>query len=290
MIDKKIGFIGAGNMAYSLIGGLTNTGIPGSNIWISDHNDQKTSQLEDKFHINTAINNIELVNNVDIVILAVKPQQLAPVCEEISNPVISKSPLLISIAAGVLCQDIEHWLRGNLIGNQSGDKESAIALVRCMPNTPALVQSGATALFANHNVTNEQKTLAESILRAVGLTLWFEDESALHAVTALSGSGPAYIFLVIEALEKAGVVLGLNDKTARILAIQTAFGASKMALESDDDPETLRKKVTSPGGTTEKAIELLQTGELEKLFVQALQGARHRSIELSELLGKNKHS
>jgi len=267
-------------MAYSLIGGLTNTGIPGSNIRVSDPDSQKTSRLEDRFHVSTSSNNVELVKNVDIIILAVKPQQLGSVCSEISAAVISKSPLVISIAAGVLSQDIEHWL--------IKDNESAIALVRCMPNTPALVQSGATALFANQNVTDEQKTLAESILRAVGLTLWFENESDLHAVTALSGSGPAYIFLVIEALEKAGVALGLNDKTARLLAIQTAFGASKMALESDDNPEILRKKVTSPGGTTETAIELLQTGELEKLFAQALKGARDRSIKLSELLGKNK--
>lgn len=285
MIDKKIGFIGAGNMAYSLIGGLINTGIPGSNIWISDPDSQKTSHLENKFQLNTAINNIELVKNVDIVILAVKPQQLAPVCEEISNTLEAKSPLFISIAAGVLSQDIEHWLRKN----QSDDNGPTIALVRCMPNTPALVQSGATALFANHNVTDEQRTLAESILRAVGLTLWFENETDLHAVTALSGSGPAYILLVIEALENAAVALGLNAKTARLLAIQTAFGASKMALESDDNPEILRKKVTSPGGTTEKAVELLQTGGLEKLFTQALDAARARSIELSELLGKNKH-
>ncbi len=282
MIDKKIGFIGAGNMAFSLIGGLINTGLSASDIWISDPDKQKISHLEDKFQINSAGDNNELVKNSDVVILAVKPQQLARVCKEISAMVSSKSPLIISIAAGILSQDIEHWLSVN--------QQSSIALVRCMPNTPALVQSGATALYANRNVIEEQKTLAESILRAVGLTLWFNDETDLHAVTALSGSGPAYIFLVIEALEKAGTKLGLNEQTARLLAIQTAFGASKMALESNDDPEILRKKVTSPGGTTEKAIELLQAGELEKLFTHALTGARDRSIELSELLGKSNQS
>ena len=202
MIEKKIGFIGAGNMAFSLIGGLTNTGIPGSNIWVSDPDNNKTSRLAEKFQISTAANNIELVNQTDIVILAVKPQQLALVCKEISAAAATRSILLISIAAGILSKDIEQWL--------SGDAKTAIALVRCMPNTPALVQSGATALFANRNVTDEQKTLAESILRAVGLTLWFENENDLHAVTALSGSGPAYIFLVIEAMEKAGAALGLS--------------------------------------------------------------------------------
>jgi len=221
------------------------------------------------------------VQSVDIIILAVKPQQLAQVCTEIAASVAKTRPLIISIAAGVLSKDIESWL------NQNQDKQSSLALVRCMPNTPALVQSGATALFANKHVSNEQKTLAESILRAAGLTLWLENESDMDAVTALSGSGPAYFFLVIDAMEKAGIQLGLDENTAHLLAIQTAFGASKMALESNDSPETLRKKVTSPGGTTEKAIGILQDGQLEALFAKALEGARDRSIELAQILGND---
>ena len=279
MINKKIGFIGSGNMAYSLIGGLTATGVPGENIWVSDPSTEKMTQISSHFNANITNSNIELVQSVDIIILAVKPQQLAQVCTEIAKAVSQHSPLMISIAAGVLSKDIEIWL------NSEAQAESALALVRCMPNTPALVQSGATALFANQHVSNEQKTLAESILRAAGLTLWLEDESDMDAVTALSGSGPAYIFLVIDAMEKAGVQLGLSEKTAHLLAIQTAFGASKMALESNDSPETLRKKVTSPGGTTEKAIGILQEGQLEALFAKALEGAKARSIELAEILG-----
>jgi len=284
MINKKIGFIGAGNMAYSLVGGLTSTGVPGQNIWVSDPDNNKTAQMATNFSVNTCSDNSKLVQSVDIVILAVKPQQLAMVCTEIASDVSIRNPLLVSIAAGVLSNDIENWL------SPSSSTDSDLALVRCMPNTPALVQSGATALYANSQVSDEQKMLAESILRSAGLTIWLDDESEMNAVTALSGSGPAYIFLVIEALEKAGVKLGLDEKTAHLLAIQTAFGASKMALESDDSPEVLRKKVTSPGGTTEKAIGILQEGELETLFAQALKGARDRSIELAELLGAEKKS
>ncbi|RKZ93167.1 MAG: pyrroline-5-carboxylate reductase [Gammaproteobacteria bacterium] len=280
MINKKIGFIGSGNMAYSLIGGLISTGVNGQNIWISDPHSEKMTPIASQFGVNITNSNIELVQSVDIVILAVKPQQLAQVCTEIAADVINSRPLVISIAAGVLSKDIESWLNNQQ--NQSNP-----ALVRCMPNTPALVQSGATALFANKYVSDEQKTLAESILRAAGLTIWLDNESDMDAVTALSGSGPAYFFLVIDAMEKAGVQLGLDEKTAHLLAIQTAFGASKMALESNDSPETLRKKVTSPGGTTEKAIAVLQDGKLEALFVKALESARDRSIELAQILGND---
>ncbi len=275
MINKKIGFIGSGNMAYSLVGGLTSTGVQGSNLWVSDPKPEKTAQMASQFGVNTTQSNNELVQSVDIVILAVKPQQLAQVCSEIATSTQQSNPLIISIAAGVLSKDIEIWLKGS------------VALVRCMPNTPSLVQSGATALFANTQVSDEQKTLSESILRAAGLTIWVESESDMDAVTALSGSGPAYIFLVIEAMAKAGIELGLNKETAHLLAIQTAFGASKMALESDDSPEILRKKVTSPGGTTEKAIGILQEGQLENLFSQALEGAKNRSVELAEILGSS---
>jgi len=281
MMNKKIGFIGSGNMAYSLIGGLTSTGVAGQNLWCSDPSSDKMTTLASQFGVHITNSNIELAQSVDIIILAVKPQQLAKVCHEIAEAIDKSAPLIISIAAGVLSKDIECWLKHN---NSSA---SSAALVRCMPNTPALVQSGATALFANKQVSAEQKTLAESILRAAGLTLWVDNEADMDAVTALSGSGPAYFFLVIEAMEKAGVQLGLSEKTAHLLAIQTAFGASKMALESNDSAELLRKKVTSPGGTTEKAIGVLQQGELEVLFGKAMRSARDRSRELAQLLSSD---
>lgn len=280
MINKKIGFIGSGNMAYSLIGGLTATGVTGQNIFISDPNTEKLTSLSSQFSVHISADNNDLVHSVDILILAVKPQQLPHVCHEIALAVYDKEPLIISIAAGVYTKDIEYWLHNNQ------ELQSSYSLVRCMPNTPALVQSGATALFANERVTDEQKTLAESILRAVGLTLWLDDEYNMDAVTALSGSGPAYIFLVIDAMEKAGVELGLTEKTAHLLATQTAFGAAKMALESNDSAAILRQKVTSPGGTTEKAIEVLQNGELEALFAKAIFAAKDRSIELGEKIAQ----
>lgn len=279
MINKKIGFIGSGNMAYSLIGGLTSTGVAGQNIWISDPDSEKMRSIVHQYSVNSSTSNKHLVQSVDIIVLAVKPQQLAQVCNEIAAEVMHNRPLVISIAAGVQSKDIEFWLQKNQ------QPASEIALVRCMPNTPALVQSGATALFANKYCSDEQKTLAESILRAAGLTLWLDNESDMDAVTAISGSGPAYFFLVIEAMEKAGVQLGLDEKAAHLLATQTAFGASKMALESNDSAATLRNKVTSPGGTTEKAITILQEGELEALFAKALQGARDRSVELAQIFG-----
>ena len=160
------------------------------------------------------------------------------------------------------------------------------AIVRTMPNTPALVRSGATGMYANPACTESQRETAESILRAVGLTLWVEDEAQLDAITALSGSGPAYLFMVMEAMEQAGIQLGLPADTARLLAVQTAFGASKLALEIEEDPAVLRQRVTSPGGTTEQAIKVFEENHLIKLFEQAMTAARDRATELAEQLGQ----
>ena len=180
---------------------------------------------------------------------------------------------MISIAAGIREKDIERWLGGSA------------AVVRCMPNTPALVRTGATALHANARVSDEQHDWAESILRAVGLTVWVGDESMLDVVTALSGSGPAYFFLFMEAIEQAALEFGLDPQTARVLTEQTAFGAAKVALEVDESPDELRRRVTSPGGTTQKAIEVFEQGGLRALVAQAMSAARRRSIELSNELG-----
>ena len=181
---------------------------------------------------------------------------------------------MISIAAGVREKDIQSWL-----GND-------VALIRTMPNTPAMLQAGATVLHAGPGVTDEQKNLAESILRAVGLTLWVRDEEKMDAVTALSGSGPAYFFLVMEAMEQVGLDMGLSAETARLLTLQTALGAARMAMESSDGPATLRERVTSPGGTTEKALAVFESEGIRELFHKALIGARDRSVELSRRLGE----
>ncbi len=270
MKTKKIGFIGGGNMASSLIKGLIASGQAAHSIWVADINSEVLSALTGSLGVNSTANNDELVNAVDVVVLAVKPQGLADVAKSIAPLVQQKQPLIVSIAAGISQLSLQRWLG------------SDVAIVRCMPNTPALVLTGATALHANNQVTIEHKDLAENILRAVGLALWVDQESELDAVTAVSGSGPAYYFLLMEAMEKAALELGLSEQTARLLVQQTAFGAAKIALESDESPAQLRRRVTSPGGTTQRAIETFENGGFSELVAKALHAARDRSIEMSK--------
>ncbi len=275
MTDTKLAFIGGGNMARSLVGGLIADGWKPGLIWVADPDKRKTDSLAARFPINTTQDNQAAVEQADAVVLAVKPQVLGEVARALAPMVARQRPLIISIAAGIRETTLRNWL-----GEDT-------AIVRSMPNTPALVQSGATALYANPGVSEDQRNLAESILRAVGLALWIEDESLMDAVTALSGSGPAYFFLFMDALQSAGKRLGLNEETARLLTLQTAFGASKMALESSDDAATLRHRVTSPGGTTERAIEVLQQRDFEAIVLQALEAATERSRELASEFGED---
>ena len=274
MKTKKIGFIGGGNMASSLISGLIASGHSPQQIWVSDINKGALHTLSDKLKVNVSDDNEALVDEVDVVVLAVKPQVLRKVAEHASTAIQQNQPLVVSIAAGISQQSLSEWLGAN------------IAVVRCMPNTPALVLTGATALHANAIVSSEQRDLAENILRAVGITLWVETESELDAVTAISGSGPAYYFLLMEAMEKAALDLGLSEYSARLLVLQTAFGAAKIALESAETPEQLRKRVTSPGGTTQKAIETFEEGGFSELVAKAIHAARDRSIEMSKEMGE----
>jgi len=275
MNNYSIGFIGGGNMAASIIGGLINDGFPAANICVAEPNDTARSQLAASFGVRTEVDNTLIAHDVDVLVLAVKPQVMKSVTQQIADTVQTQKPLVISIAAGIRGSDLSDWLGGK------------VAVVRSMPNTPALVQSGAAGLFANEQVSDTQREQAESILRAVGITVWLESEQQIDAVTALSGSGPAYIFYVIEAMENAGIKLGLDASIARRLAVQTAFGASKLALESSDDPALLREKVTSPGGTTERALQALKDGGLEGIFMQALQAANDRAAELADQLANS---
>lgn len=270
MNTKKIGFIGGGNMATSLINGLIASGHSPQQIWVSDVDQDKLQTLAANMGINTTASNEELVNESDVIVLAVKPQVLQSVAVGVGSLIQQKNSLVVSIAAGINQESLAQWL-----GVQ-------VAIVRCMPNTPALVLTGATALHSNENVNDEQRNLAENIMRSVGLAIWVEDEKELDAVTAVSGSGPAYFFLLIEAMEKTAIDLGLDPRTARLLVQQTALGAAKIALESQESPEQLRIRVTSPGGTTQKAIEIFQQGGFENLVVKALHAAYERSIEMSK--------
>lgn len=273
MKTTRLAFIGAGNMARSLIGGLIADGWDATCISVSDPDTAQLAALSSRFQVNTDTNNHSVTENADVVVLAVKPQIIRDVALNLSELIQNRQPLLISIAAGIRATDLQRWLGGSC------------ALVRCMPNTPALVQSGATALWRNEHVGDEQKDLAESILRAVGLALWVDSEDLMDSVTALSGSGPAYFLLVMEALQEAGQAMGLPEETAKLLSLQTAFGAAKMALESSEDAAVLRQRVTSPGGTTEKALAVLENGGLRALFSDALNAARERSRELAEQFG-----
>ena len=267
---QKIGFIGGGNMASSLISGLIASGHSPRHLWVSDINPDTLKALEENLNVNTSASNDAVINEVDVVVLAVKPQILNSVAKNAAALIQQKKPLVVSIAAGISQSSLSQWLGTD------------IAIVRCMPNTPALVLTGATALYANTKVTAEQRNLAENIMRSVGIALWVKDESELDAVTAVSGSGPAYYFLLMEAMEKAALELGLSEETARLLVQQTALGAAKIALESSESPEQLGKRVTSPGGTTQRAIETFEQGGFTELVSKALHAARDRSIEMSK--------
>jgi len=273
MTDMNLTFIGGGNMASSLIGGLIADGWNPATIQVADRDEQQLQRLEARFGIATTTDNRVAASSADIIVLAVKPQVMKEVAMDLAETIARHRPLVISIAAGVRESALRKWLG------------AGTTIVRTMPNTPALVQSGATVLYANAAVTEDQRSIAESIMRAVGLALWVEDEDKLDAVTALSGSGPAYFFLFMEALQAAGCKLGLPEDTARLLALQTAFGAAKMALESPEDAAALRRRVTSPGGTTERAISVFQKNGFEDLVEKAMQAAAGRSRELAEEIG-----
>lgn len=272
MEQCKIVFIGGGNMASSIIGGLLHGGCRPENIYVCDPNQEKLNNLQKHFSINTSTHHDDFVGLADAVVLAVKPQIMHQVAESLTSS-LKKNTLIVSVAAGIREKNINQWLGGGF------------PIVRCMPNTPSLVQSGASGLYANQHVSENQHDLAESLMRAVGIVVWLESESQMDAVTAVSGSGPAYFFLVIEAMEKAAEKLGLPAETAHLLAVQTALGAAKMAMESEEGVTELRHRVTSPGGTTEQGIRALQEGALEATFEKALNAASNRSKELAEMFG-----
>jgi len=267
-------------MANSLIGGLINAGYSASDITIAEPDEARRQTLNEQFKISVTKNNADTLQ-CDIIVLAVKPQLLKTVCLQLASDRQSQAnnPLFISIAAGVKSTDINRWLNAN--------QDSLSAIVRCMPNTPSLLQCGASGLFANKQVSNAQKTSAEAIMQAVGMVIWVETEEQLNAVTAVSGSGPAYFFLMMEAMQQAGEALGLSKEISQKLVLQTALGASRMAMESEHSPAELRQRVTSKGGTTEQAILSFQNADFVPIVRAALQAANDRSISLADELGSD---
>lgn len=272
MSTATIGFIGGGNMAASIIGGLLTSGVDARQLRAGDPSQESLDRLASLGPITTSQDNLDIIPGCDVLVMAVKPQLMKVVCAGIADTVQANKPLIISIAAGVTSDSLNQWLGGNL------------AIVRCMPNTPALLRCGATGLFANTAVSEIQRQQAQQILDAVGLALWVEQESELDAVTAVSGSGPAYFFLMMEAMQASGEALGLNPDVAKQLSQQTALGAARMALESDVDVAELRRRVTSPKGTTERAITIFEDGGFRALVQQALQGTADRADELGREL------
>lgn len=267
-IEPTIAFVGAGNMASSIIGGLIKSGFPSSRVSASDPNQNNLDKLSTQFAITTSADNAVVVSAADVIVLAVKPQLMQVVCEAL-RPSLLPNCLAVSIAAGITCANIEQWL---------GEDQ---ALVRCMPNTPAQVSLGASGLFANAKVSEAQKQQTETIISAVGITRWVDTEDLIDTVTAISGSSPAYFFLFIEAMIDAAVAQGMDKQCATDLAIQSALGAAKLAQTSSDDIVELRKKVTSPKGTTERAIQTFEDQDIRGTVASAMNACVQRAKELA---------
>ncbi|KAL0085886.1 pyrroline-5-carboxylate reductase [Phycomyces blakesleeanus] len=276
----NITFIGGGNMAEAILGGLFASGHPGDRLRYSEPFEERRKYMQGKYpEITSETDNIKAIDGADVIVFAVKPQVLRTVVDNLS-PAFRKnpSPLIISIVAGITTSDIVRWINSS----------ESISLVRCMPNTPALLGEGAVGLYANDQVNSSQRATAESILSAVSKQVsWVDRESLIDSVTGLSGSGPAYFFLVMEAMQNAGIAMGLSSEDAKALTVQTCIGAARMALESEDDLATLRRKVTSPNGTTEAAVKSLEANNIRQTIMDGVLAAEHRSRELAAEMGKD---
>jgi len=265
---SKIVFIGGGNMASCLIGGMLANGFSKRDILVGEPGESARQRIESIHGINSTDDNLSAASEAEIIVLAVKPQILGAVAMSLA-PALSHQPTIISIAAGIPVSALQNWLGEGL------------KIVRAMPNTPAMVQTGATGLFASQSLTPEEKNIVEKMFGAVGYACWVENEALIDAVTAVSGSGPAYFFLVYEAMQQVGQELGLDSKTATQLTLHTALGAARLALDADAAPSELRRQVTSPGGTTQAAIESLQDQGLEEIFRTAMTSAVNRAKQMS---------
>ena len=264
-------FIGAGNMAQAILKGMLAAGYPQDKISASGRTRSKLDTLSADTGIHTSTDNLALCRQADVIVLGVKPQMIGDLIQSIAPAVDASTQLIVSVAAGILASSIETWL---------GQKTP---IVRCMPNTPSLVGQGAAGLFATPEVSAAQKQTASTIMQSVGLALWVDNEDHIDAVTAVSGSGPAYYFLMMEAMIAGAEKLGLSSEVAQQLVLQTALGAAQMAQQSQQTPAQLRVAVTSPNGTTEQAINTFNDGGFSELCSQAMFAAHARSKELAQL-------
>jgi pyrroline-5-carboxylate reductase len=269
----KITFIGGGNMASALIAGLAGQLTAGANIHVVDPNPDQLGRLADSFGVSTALQVGDVVSQSDVIVLAVKPQQMREVAAALLPMLASARPLLLSIAAGIRGVDLARWLGG--YG----------AIVRTMPNTPALIGQGITGMVAMAGVSAQQKAVADDIMKAVGATVWLDDESLIDPVTAVSGSGPAYVFYFIEAMQQAAQELGLSAEQGKQLALATFVGAAQLAARSPEEVSVLRERVTSKGGTTYAALTSMEQSGVKQAIVDAVKAASQRGRELGEQLG-----
>ena len=271
----KISFIGGGNMASALLAGLVGKLAAGPDIHVVDPNEEALQRLNAQYGVSVAGGITSAVAASEVVVLAVKPQQMREVASVLSGQLAASRPLVLSIAAGIRSADLSRWLGG--YG----------AIVRCMPNTPALIGQGITGMVATQGVSAAQKEVADKIMRAVGKTVWLDDEALLDPVTAVSGSGPAYVFFFLEAMQQAAQELGLSAEQGRQLALATFTGAAQLAAQSDEPVEVLRQRVTSKGGTTHAAITSMEQAGVKKAIVDAIKAASARGRELGEEMGKD---
>lgn len=264
-----VAFIGGGNMARSLIGGLVERGMPAARVHVAEPVEALREALHRDFGVQAHADAQAAAGQASTWVLAVKPQVMRSVCEGLAALAQARRPLVVSIAAGITASQLDRWLGGGQ------------TVVRTMPNTPALLGAGITGLFAGAGVSAAQRAQAQALLEAAGPTVWIEDEALMDAVTAVSGSGPAYVFLLAEAMIEAGIAQGLPSEAASALARQTILGAALMLTRQDEPPEVLRARVTSPGGTTQAAIETFEAGGFRELVARAIDAATRRGRELS---------
>lgn len=270
----QFSFIGGGNMASALIGGLLRTGVSHTAMNVVERNPQAREALLQQFSIQASASPNQQLSNCDVVILAVKPQHFRAMTIEL-QPYI-KQQLLFSVAAGIRLDTLQMWFNGHQ------------RIVRAMPNTPSLIGAGMTGLVATAMLSEEDREIATHIAQAVGESLWVKNDAQIDALTALSGSGPAYVFYLIEAMQAAGIALGLDAKQSKKLITSTLIGAAQLAQQSDETPEQLRQRVTSPGGTTFEALHVLEIHQVKQIFQEALSAAAARSAEIGKILADSK--
>lgn len=273
MAVQRITFIGAGNMASAIFKGMLANGYPADHITATAPDDKALKALSDELGIQTTTDNKAAIEQSDVVVLAVKPQMMKSVCEDLAEQAVKTRPLFISVAAGLHADTLNQWLGGEQ------------AIVRCMPNTPSLVKTGVSGLFALPQVTKAQRDFADQLLSGIGIVEWVDDEPMLDVVTAISGSGPAYFFMIFEAMEKAAIELGMPADSARRLILQTGLGAVRMVEETGEEPGQLKRNVMSPKGTTERAIHTFEQEGMDAMFLKAMRACADRADEMSRELG-----